>query len=231
MPRIIQQRRGSTSAVAAILGAAGELFVDTSLVTVVVMDGVTTGGTTLARNADLTAINSSVNTVSSNLNTVSSNLNTVSSNILAAHTFNTTQTFAGSNTSVALKLFNAVENITVTSSAAGGSINFDLTTNAFLYYTGTSTGNWSLNFRGNSSASLNSLLQTGNSISAALAVTNLASYSATTITIDSTTSNVVLKYNNSSSVGNTTAVDIHSYTIIKTAESSFTVLVSLTKFV
>ena len=208
--RVVQHRRGTTSGLSTILGAPGELFVDTSLVTVVVHDGVTTGGVTLARNADLT---------------------TISSNILAAHTYTTTQIFAGSNTSVALKLFNAVENITVTSSAAGGSINFDLTTNAFLYYTGTSTGNWSLNFRGNSSASLNSLLQTGNSISAALAVTNLASYSATTITIDSTTSNVVLKYNNSSSVGNTTAVDIHSYTIIKTAESSFTVLVSLTKFV
>lgn len=58
MPRIIQQRRGSTGDVANILGAAGELFVDTSLVTVVVMDGVTTGGTTLARNADLTNLSS-----------------------------------------------------------------------------------------------------------------------------------------------------------------------------
>jgi microcystin-dependent protein len=48
MPRIIQQRRGSTSGISSILGAAGELFVDTSLVTVVVHDGVTTGGTTLA---------------------------------------------------------------------------------------------------------------------------------------------------------------------------------------
>jgi len=67
MPRIIQQRRGSTGDVANILGAAGELFVDTSLVTVVVMDGVTTGGTTLARNADLTNLSSVTATNIANL--------------------------------------------------------------------------------------------------------------------------------------------------------------------
>ena len=48
MPRIIQFRRGTTSGLSTVLGAAGEIFVDTSLVTVVVHDGVTTGGTTLA---------------------------------------------------------------------------------------------------------------------------------------------------------------------------------------
>ena len=62
MPRIIQFRRGTTSGLSTVLGAAGELFVDTSLVTMVVHDGVTTGGTTLARNADLTSLSSNVNT-------------------------------------------------------------------------------------------------------------------------------------------------------------------------
>jgi hypothetical protein len=70
MPRVIQQRRGSTSGISSILGAAGELFVDTSLVTVVVHDGVTTGGTTLARNADLTNLTSSTNSSISYLSSV-----------------------------------------------------------------------------------------------------------------------------------------------------------------
>jgi hypothetical protein len=48
MSRIVQHRRGTTTSLSTILGAPGELFVDTSLVTVVVHDGVTTGGTTLA---------------------------------------------------------------------------------------------------------------------------------------------------------------------------------------
>lgn len=46
--RVVQHRRGTTSSLSTILGAPGELFVDTSLVTVVVHDGVTTGGVTLA---------------------------------------------------------------------------------------------------------------------------------------------------------------------------------------
>jgi hypothetical protein len=58
MTRIVQHRRGTTTSLSTILGAPGELFVDTSLVTVVVHDGVTTGGTTLARNADLTTVSS-----------------------------------------------------------------------------------------------------------------------------------------------------------------------------
>ena len=62
MTRIVQHRRGTTSSLSTILGAPGELFVDTSLVTVVVHDGVTTGGVTLARNADLSTLSSNVNT-------------------------------------------------------------------------------------------------------------------------------------------------------------------------
>jgi len=58
MTRIVQHRRGTTTSLSTILGAPGELFVDTSLVTVVVHDGVTTGGTTLARNADLVTVSS-----------------------------------------------------------------------------------------------------------------------------------------------------------------------------
>lgn len=53
MPKIVQHRRGTSSSLSTVLGLAGELFVDTSLVTILVHDGVTTGGTRLARMADL----------------------------------------------------------------------------------------------------------------------------------------------------------------------------------
>lgn len=62
MTRIVQFRRGTTSSLSTILGAPGELFVNTSLVTVVVHDGITTGGSTLARNADVQTLSSNVNT-------------------------------------------------------------------------------------------------------------------------------------------------------------------------
>lgn len=65
MPKIVQFRRGTTAQISSTLGLVGELFVDTSLVTVVVMDGVTTGGTRLARFSDVqtTATSSSIGTV------------------------------------------------------------------------------------------------------------------------------------------------------------------------
>lgn len=62
MARIVQFRRGTTTSLSTILGAPGELFVDTSLVTVVVHDGVTTGGVTLARNADVQTLSSTTAT-------------------------------------------------------------------------------------------------------------------------------------------------------------------------
>ena len=59
MAKTLIFRNAPTTGLASIVGSQAELFVDTTLKTVVVMDGVTSGGTTLARNADL-------NTVSSN---------------------------------------------------------------------------------------------------------------------------------------------------------------------
>jgi hypothetical protein len=95
MTRIVQHRRGTTSSLSTILGAPGELFVDTSLVTVVVHDGVTTGGVTLARNADLTSLTSSTNF---NISTLSSNVNTRLTNV-TSQTIATTSLSIGSSVS------------------------------------------------------------------------------------------------------------------------------------
>lgn len=95
MTRIVQHRRGTTTSLAIILGAPGELFVDTSLVTVVVHDGVTTGGVTLARNADLTSLTSSTNF---NITTLSSNVNTRITNV-TSQTIATTSLTIGSSVS------------------------------------------------------------------------------------------------------------------------------------
>jgi hypothetical protein len=58
MPKILQHRRDSTSALTTILGAEGEFFMDTEKKTIVVMDGTTTGGTVLAKEEELLAVSS-----------------------------------------------------------------------------------------------------------------------------------------------------------------------------
>jgi hypothetical protein len=58
MAKTLIFRNGPTTSLASVIGAQAELFVDTTLNTVVVMDGVTSGGTTLARNADVQTLSS-----------------------------------------------------------------------------------------------------------------------------------------------------------------------------
>ena len=72
MARIVQHRRGTTGEVAGITGAAGELFVDTSKVTVVVMDGILQGGVPLATETSVTQLSSTVVGVIANVSSVSS---------------------------------------------------------------------------------------------------------------------------------------------------------------
>jgi hypothetical protein len=55
MAKTLQFRRGTTTELNAITGAVGELFVDTTKDTVVVMDGTTAGGSPLATEAALTS--------------------------------------------------------------------------------------------------------------------------------------------------------------------------------
>ena len=81
MPKILQFRRDTTSALATTLGAEGEIFVDLDQKTLVVMDGTTTGGTVLAKVTDVSAVSSNLATVSSNLATVSSTVSSLSARV------------------------------------------------------------------------------------------------------------------------------------------------------
>jgi len=127
MPRIIQFRRGTTTGLASVLGAAGEIFVDTSLVTVVVHNGVTTGGTTLARNADVQTLSS----------TTATNIATLSSNTVSSIAYL-------SSVAAALATSSTVGNVRPDNSSltiSGGVMSVLTPTTYFTSYT-TGSGNW-----------------------------------------------------------------------------------------
>ena len=107
MARIVQHRRGTTAEVAGITGAAGELFVDTSKVTLVVMDGILQGGVPLATETSVTQLSSTVVGVIANVSSVSSTLATVSSQVGV----NTAS--IGSMSATLLSLSSTVANISV----------------------------------------------------------------------------------------------------------------------
>jgi len=121
----------------------------------------------------------------------------------------------------------------VTAASAGGTVNLDALTSAVWYYTNSSSSNWTLNVRGNSSTSLNNILTTGDSITTVLFATNgTTPFYQTLLTVDGATSGVSVKWQNGTapSAGNSSSIDIYSFTIVKTGNAAFTAFGSQTKF-
>lgn len=69
MAKTLQFRRGTTSELSSVTGAVGELFVDTTKDTVVVMDGATSGGFALSRESATITAGSYANSAFSKANT------------------------------------------------------------------------------------------------------------------------------------------------------------------
>jgi hypothetical protein len=115
-------------------------------------------------------------------------------------------------------LISPEERTTISATAATGTVNFDAVTQGVLYYTTNASANWTLNVRGSSGATLDSILTTGDAITVSFLVTNGATaYYQTAFNIDG--SAVTPKYSGGTAPasGNASAIDVYTYTIIKTA--------------
>lgn len=148
-----------------------------------------------------------------------------------AQTFTALQTFSGSTSVAATKLTNAKEVVTVSATAATGTINYDVTTQSVLYYTSNASANWTVNFRGSSGTSLNTLMSTGESVTVAFLVTQgSTAYYNNTVQVDG--SSVTPKYQGGTAwaAGNASSIDAYTYTIVKTGSAAFTVFAAQTKF-
>lgn len=121
------------------------------------------------------------------------------------------------------------EDVNVVASAATGTINFDVSTASVWYYTTNATANHTLNFRYSSGTTLNTAMATGDAITLVWLNTNgTTAYYPNVIQIDGTT--VTPKVPAAISAGNASAIDAYTFTIIKTANATFTVLETQTKF-
>ena len=152
---------------------------------------------------------------------------TFTNKTLTSPVINTATYTGGSLSDAIIKGLN--EDVNVVASAATGTINFDVSTASVWYYTTNATANHTLNFRYSSGVSLNTALATGDSITLVWLNTNgSTAYYPSTIQIDGTT--VTPKVPAAISSGNASAIDAYSFTIIKTASATFTVLETQTKF-
>lgn len=124
------------------------------------------------------------------------------------------------------------ERCNVVAAAATGTINLDILTAGVCFYTTNASANHTLNIRGNSGTTLNSLLAVGDSITAVWLNTNGATpYYPNVIQVDG--SNVTPRWQGGTapSAGNASSIDAYTFTIIKTAATpTYTVLGSQTRF-
>ena len=124
-----------------------------------------------------------------------------------------------------------VEPTTISATASTGTINYDVATQSIVYYTTNATANWTMNFRASSTATLNSLMSTGQTITVTFMATQGATaYYNSAVTIDGTSVTPKWQSGITPNAGNINSVDTYTYAIIKTGSAAFTVLASQTRY-
>jgi hypothetical protein len=131
-----------------------------------------------------------------------------------------------------IRLFAPREKWNVAASAATGTISVDLKTAGAWYFTSDATANWTLNFRGDSGATLDSLVGVGESVTVAFLATNGGTaYYASAFQVDGSSVTPIWSGGSAPSAGNADSVDAYIFTIIKTAATpTYEVIASLTQF-
>lgn len=124
-----------------------------------------------------------------------------------------------------------LETTTVTGSAPATTSNYDVITQVVQFYTTNAARNFAFNIRGDGSNSLNSIISTGQSVSLALLVTNgSTAYYPNTFQIDGAGVTPKWQGGTAPTAGNASSVDAYVFTAVKTADATFTLLASQTKF-
>lgn len=124
-----------------------------------------------------------------------------------------------------------IEKINISATAMSANVNFDILNQPILYLTTSATANGTVNFRGNSTVAVDTLLRTGQSITVSLLVTNGSiPYKANVVQVDGVTQIPKWAGGIEPINGNAFCIDLYSYTIIKTANAAFTVFASQQKY-
>lgn len=118
-----------------------------------------------------------------------------------------------------------------TQTSTTGTIDFDVNSQAVQFYTANQTANRTINFRGDSSNTLDDTLAVGQSTTVAVMMTQgSTAYYLNAYQIDGTTITPQWQFGETPSEGNASGIDVYTFTIIKTAAATYTVLGSLAQF-
>lgn len=155
-----------------------------------------------------------------------------STNVLTAGTFS--GIISGSTVSATSTISigaSTIETVSVNPAALTGATTLDCKTNSVFYYSSNASANWTLNFRGDGSTTMNTFLTTGQSLTVVLLATQGGTaYYPTAFSVDGTAVTPKWLGGAAPTGGNVSSVDSYSFTIIKTAASTYTVIASQARF-
>lgn len=138
-------------------------------------------------------------------------------------------TYLSSSTYMSMR--GAIERASLDSTVLTGTFNFNWVTSAVRYFTNNASANWTLNVRASSTVTLNDTMSSGESISISVLCTQgSTAYYQSAMQIDGNAVTPKWAGGTAPSAGNASSVDVYTFTIIKTADATFTVLASQTKF-
>jgi hypothetical protein len=137
-------------------------------------------------------------------------------------------TFAGTLSGGTFKYM--FENANIIASAPPAITNIDVFQSSINYWTANATANITANIRGNSITSLNSVLGVGQSSTLALIIPQATAYYINVVNIDNVAVTPVWQGGQSISSGSANSIDLYTFTIIKTANATFKVFASQTRY-
>ena len=123
------------------------------------------------------------------------------------------------------------ETVEIVGTGAATTVNVDIVTASVEFINANATANWTTNVRGNVGTTFNSIVAPGEQVSVVVLNTNGATaYYPTAFQIDGSAVTPKWLGGTAPSSGNINSIDAYVYTIIKTADSTYTVLASQNKF-
>lgn len=111
-----------------------------------------------------------------------------------------------------------------------GTVQFDTLNHSLIYYTQPAAADWEVNFRGNGTTSLNDTMEVGQNMTVAMMITNGSpAYYAVAHLIDGVS--ITPRWQGSAPTGGMeNAMEIYSYSIVKTADATFTLIAAKVNF-
>jgi hypothetical protein len=123
-----------------------------------------------------------------------------------------------------------IETVNILTTGFASGFNYDVKAGAVKLILAPSTGNGYVNFRGDSSTTLGSMMAVGESLSVSLMIANTTAYGVTSVTIDGSSPNTFRWLGGTAPTKSSSAIDAYSFTIIKSGSATYEVFASMSKF-